>query len=64
VTLREFRNRELLAVCGRAFRAAPQTYMEFEGGTPLTVYRNWDIAPNNYGLGGDVTARRRGELLR
>jgi len=40
-------------------------YMEFEGGTPLTVYRNWDIAPNNYELGGDVTTiDRRGELLR
>jgi hypothetical protein len=66
VTLQEFAgivNCSLSAGVHSELRLKP--YMEFAGGTPLTVYRNWDLAPNNYGLGGDVTAiDRRGELLR
>jgi hypothetical protein len=66
VTLQEFAgivNCSLSAGVHSELRLKP--YMEFEGGTPLTVYRNWDVAPNNYGLGGDVTTiDRRGELLR
>ncbi|MBT2326908.1 hypothetical protein J7E62_31915 [Variovorax paradoxus] len=30
-------------------------YVEFAGGTPLTIFRNWDVAPDNHVLGGAVT---------
>jgi len=39
-------------------------YMEFEGGPPPTIYRNWDPVPDNHRLSGDTPAiDRRGEVL-
>jgi len=39
-------------------------YMEFEGGPPPTIYRNWDPVPENHRLSSDTPAiDRRGEVL-
>ena len=40
-------------------------YMDFVGGPPRTIYRNWDPIPDNYVLGGDSPQLdRRTEVLR
>jgi hypothetical protein len=40
-------------------------YMDFVGGPPRTIYRNWDLRPGNYALGGQTTRLDRGgEVLR
>jgi hypothetical protein len=40
-------------------------YMDFAGGPPPTVYRNWDPVTGNYAVGGPTaTIDRRGEVLR
>lgn len=40
-------------------------YMDFLGGPPRTIYRNWDPIAGNYALGGQTTRLDRGaEILR
>ena len=40
-------------------------YMDFAGGPPRTVYRNWDLIAGNYAVGGQVNQIDRGpDILR
>ena len=40
-------------------------YMDFAGGPPRTVYRNWDLIAGNYALGGQTAQLDRGpDVLR
>jgi len=40
-------------------------YIDFVGGPPRTIYRNWDPVADNYILGGEIRQLdRRAEVLR
>jgi hypothetical protein len=48
-------------IAGKQFKP----YMDFLGGPPRTIYRNWDPIAGNYALGGPTARLDRGaEVLR
>jgi len=54
---------EVAAVQTRGKQLKP--YMDFLGGPPRTIYRNWDPIAGNYALGGPTARLDRGaEVLR